>query len=111
MEWIGWLSFAMILCYAAYPSKTRKLESKVKKLQREQRGVSEMSKIISALVGQDCKLKTEDNAFLFGSEEMVCTVLDADDEWIKLTYCDKKNVRKTKILRVDAIESVELAGE
>ncbi len=39
---------------------------------------------------------------------MECNVIDVDDEWIKISYSDKKKVEKTKIIRIDTIESIEL---
>lgn len=105
LEWMGWFVFIIILCYAAYPGKVKKLESKVKKLQIKQNGDKKMSKIISDLIGKQCKIEAED---LILNENFNCTVLDSDDEWIKFTYTDKKNNIMTKILRIDAINSIEL---
>lgn len=70
-----------------------------------------MSKIINEVVGKTCKIKTEDALGLVGSPDIICTVLDADDEWIKFTYTDKKNVSKTKISRIDSIDNIELINE
>lgn len=111
MEWIGWVSLVLILCYAAYPEKVRRLESRMKKLQKTQSGGLKMSKIMSELVGERCRIKT-DEAFAFvGSGELTCRVLEADDEWIKLCYTDRKNAEKIRILRIDSIQSVELIQE
>lgn len=111
MEWAGWLALVLLLCYSAYPGKVKKLQSRVKKLERKQNGGENMSKIISGLVGKSCKLKTEDALALVGSAEMNCTVLDADDEWLKISYTDKKNLPKIKLLRIDTVDSVELTEE
>lgn len=108
MEWIGWITLVILLCYSAYPGKVRKLESKVKRLERKQGGVDSMSKLMNELVGKSCKIKIADALGLSGSKEIRCMVLDADDEWIKFTYEDKKNITKTKILRIDSIENIEL---
>lgn len=70
-----------------------------------------MSKMINELVGKSCIIKTDDAIALVGSAELACTVLDADDEWIKLTYTEKKNHTKTKIMRIDSIDSVEMIAE
>ena len=108
MEWMGWFTFIIILCYSSYPGKVKKLESKVKKLERAQRGMNDMSKILETLVGTTCNSKTEDALILVGAQDLRCTVLEVDDEWIKFSYTDKKQVTKTKIIRIDAIDSVEL---
>lgn len=105
---MGWMSFILVLCYSAYPGKVRKLEGKVKTLERKVKGENNMSKIMAELIGKECKIKTEEALLFAGNNEVKCVVLDVDDEWIKFTYKDKKDVEKTKILRIDALDSVEL---
>lgn len=46
-----------------------------------------------------------------GTPYIKCAVPDADDEWLKLTYADGKNSGKTKILRIDSIDNIELIDE
>ncbi len=108
MEWMGWFVFIIVLCYASYPGRVRKLESKVKKLQIKEKGDKSMSKIINELVGKQCKIVTEE---LVINDNFDCTVLECDDEWIKISYTDKKNNVITKILRIDNIDSIELKSE
>lgn len=107
MEWIGFISLAILLCYSAYPGKVNRLEAKVSKLEKKQRGESEMSRIIAELVGKRCKLVEEDTI----GEAKVCTVLDVDEEWVKYSYGDKKKGPQTKIIRIDHIKSVDLVEE
>ena len=109
MEWVGFIALAIMLCYAAYPGKVNRLETKVKRIERKIGGESSMSKLINDLVGSSCKIKSDEALALVGGTEIDCTVLDADDEWIKVTYVDKKGNTKTKILRIETIESVELS--
>lgn len=111
MEWVGWISLIVLLCYSAYPGKVMKLESKVKRLERSQKGDMQMSKIISELIGKSCKIKTDEAFALVGSEEIECDVLDVDDEWIKFRYIDRKKNQITKVARIDSIESIELRAE
>lgn len=111
MEWVGWISLIIILCYSAYPGKVKKLESKVKRLERSQKGDINMSKIICGLVGKSCKIRTEEALVLTGAQEIECDVLDADDEWITIEYYDKKQNKKVKIVRIDSIENIELNAE
>lgn len=108
MEWVGWFSLVIILCYSSYPEKVKKLESKVKKLERSQKGDCDMSKIISDLIGKECAIKTEEALIFAGKAEVSCTVLDVDYEWIKFSYVDKKGVNKIKILRIDSLDNIEL---
>lgn len=77
------------------------LERKVKKLERNVNGGSKMSGIIKDLIGMEC---TIDGDGFFNTR---CTVLDADDEWVKLIVHEKKK-DLTKIIRIDNIDSITL---
>ena len=59
MEYLGVLAFVIVLCYMSYPDKVKKLERKVKKLEKERCRESIMSKLIEELVGRDCKISSE----------------------------------------------------
>lgn len=65
-----------------------------------------MSKILSELINQKCKIKKSDLAF-----EIECTILDVDDEWVKYSYSPKKNELQTTIMRIDAIENIDLIDD
>lgn len=108
LDMLVWFCVIIIICYSSYPGKVKKLENKMKKLERKFGGDSKMSNIIKSLIGKECKIKTEEALLFSGSIELSCTVLDADDEWIKFTFRDKKDIEKTKILRIDSIDSIEL---
>jgi len=108
---MGWFAFIIMLCYSSYPGKVNMLECKVKKMERKQRGDNYMSKLINELVGKTCKIQTNGDSIFDINTDVNCTVLDTDDEWIKFTYTDKKNNFKTKILRIDFIENIELNDE
>lgn len=69
MEWIGWLCFVILLYYSSYPSKVKKLERKMKKLEKNKKGDLNMSRVIKELVGKNCSIR-----------------IDADDEWIKQNF-------------------------
>ena len=77
------------------------LERKVKKLERNVNGGSKMSGIIKDLIGMEC---TIDGDGFFSTR---CTILDVDDEWVKLiVHAQKKEL--TKIIRIDNIDSITL---
>ena len=77
------------------------LERKVKKLERNVNGGSKMSGIIKELIGREC---TIDGDGIYGH---CCTILDADDEWVKLIVHEKKS-DSTMIVRLDNIDSITL---
>lgn len=60
-----------------------------------------MSKIISELVGKKCRIG------ILGIDGVV-TVLDADEEWIKYEYTDKKGNKCIKIQRIDELSEIDL---
>lgn len=77
------------------------LERKVKKLERNANGGSKMSGIIKELIGRECTIDGD------GYYNTRCTVLDADDEWVKLIIHEKKS-DSTMIVRLDNIDSITL---
>lgn len=77
------------------------LERKVKKLERNVNVGSKMSGIIKDLIGMEC---TIDGDGFFSTR---CTILDVDDEWVKLIVHEKKK-DLTKIIRIDNIDSITL---
>ena len=77
------------------------MERKVKKLERNVNGGSKMSGIIKDLIGMEC---TIDGDGFFSTR---CTILDADDEWVKLIVHEKKS-DSTMIIRIDNIDSITL---
>lgn len=108
MEWMGFVCLIILIGYSSYPGKVKRLEKQVKKLERMQNGGTAMSKLISSLVGRTCKLKTEEALLLSGGTELVCQLTDADDEWVQFTYTDKKAGQKTRLMRIDGIDSIEV---
>lgn len=47
MEWIGLVALALVLCYASYQGRVKRLEATIKKVERQQKGENVMSKLIS----------------------------------------------------------------
>ena len=110
MEWFGPIAFVMCMCYSGKIGKIDKLEKRLKKYQMKEKGGSKMSKLIMELVGKTCTIKMagfDENL----EQKIKCNVLDADEEWIKISYTSKKGVAKTKIMRVDEVVEVELMEE
>lgn len=126
MEWLGVLAFVLIMCYSGYPSrlvKTEKnlknAEKRIKNLERKLNGGKNMSDMIKALKGQKCVLIFND--YIEGTlnttnTTLECTVVDADDEWMKISYTSeevKKKVKEekiiTEIVRIENIDSIELS--
>ena len=68
-----------------------------------------MSQLIDDLVGEQCTIKSEAILNFAGKTEFYLhEFLDADDEWMKICYTDKKNKQVTKLLRIEAIDEIEI---
>lgn len=108
MEFFGVMAFILVLSYSDYPSKTKKIARELKRLKRKLKGENEMSKLLSELVGKDCEIKMEEDTISFASTDLICTVVDVDDEWLKVILKNQKDKLVEKLIRVENIESIEL---
>jgi len=67
-----------------------------------------MSDMLKSLKGCCCSIKNEEEEYLTGSPDIVCEVLDIDDEWIKIYYTDKTGQRIVKVERTESIWGVKI---
>ncbi|MBE5923756.1 MAG: hypothetical protein E7271_04710 [Lachnospiraceae bacterium] len=115
MEYFGLFAFVMVLCYMGLPRQVRQLESKVKKLNKTVsnniKGENVMSKLINDLVGKKCIVKSDAGLELISNNEIECKILEADEDWLKIEYAEKKGNVITMLLRIDDIERVEILNE
>lgn len=70
-----------------------------------------MSSMLLDLVGQRCSIKTDDAEYLTGHPGIVCRVMAADDEWIKISYVDEDGKRISRLARIETLESVIIYDE
>ena len=110
MEYFGVFAFILMLAYSSYPGKVKRLEAKLKKMEKKQKGENVMSKMINELVGKQCRIKPDEEIELMDSW-IECHVLDVDDEWIKIRYEDKKKGTVTRLFRIENIDEVEILEE
>lgn len=87
-------------------SKFNRLNSKIDKIKSVSKGGKYMSKICNELVGKKCYL-SKFGEIVVGSMP-VCTILEVDEQFIKVSTKDKKNKEKISIIRIDDISSIEL---
>ena len=71
-------------------------------------GGKRMSDMLMELSGHCCSIMNEEGEYLTGSADIVCEVLDVDDEWIKISYQDKIGRRVVKLERIEYIDRVEI---
>lgn len=113
MEWFGLIAFVVVMCMPMPVGKGnfRKLENRVRNLENGQKGEkSIMSKLISELVGKKCKIVSTSGMveISFSGTEQIFTVLDTDEDWVKVQYEDKKKNTITKLIRISDIVSVDI---
>jgi len=108
MEYFGVLALILMLGYSNYPKKVDKLEKEFRKIKSNGKGEKNMSKLISDLKGQNCTIECKEG-LLDGKTKIECKVIDVDDEWIKISFINKKGENKQKVIRVDTVGSIELS--
>ena len=109
MEWTGYfgfIAFFIAIGLLADSGKVRKLERRIKALERKQNGGEEMSKLISELVNKECKMMVDFEGEL--TKTLECTVLDVDEEWVKIRYQNKKKEDVVKMIRIEKVLEVNL---
>lgn len=115
MEYLGVFAFIMVISYMGLPGKVNHLETKVKRLNKvlliNNKGESIMSKLINDLVGKKCVIKSDIGLEMFSNDMIECKVLEADEDWIKIEYNEKKGNLVTMLMRVDNIDNVEILDE
>ena len=87
--------------------KSKAFRNESKTIGEKQRGVAYMSKLINDLVGKQCIIRSEFIFSFAGKTELSCKIIDADDEWIKICYTEKKDKQVVKLMRIENIESIE----
>ncbi len=106
----GWwflcfIPLALVLGFELSESNSKKNKNKIKKLKSKlkkyEKGTTDMSKIITDLIGKKCRIG------ILGIDGNL-TVLDADEEWIKYEYTDKKGSKHIKIQRTDELSEITL---
>ena len=95
----------MIIFYLDHTQKVKKLENKIKKFERKEKGNTEMSRLLKEMIGRTPVIVGQ----LFGTDNW--EVVDVDEEWIKLRRVDKKGKEKFKLQRIEDIQTIQFDGE
>lgn len=83
-------------------SKLRRMQGRVKSLEKYRKGEKTMSRFLKEMIGKKPMITSE----LIGTNDWL--VVDVDEDWVKLSKTDKKGQKKTKLMRIEDIRSVEL---
>ena len=95
----------MIIFYLDHTQKVKKLENKIKKFERKEKGNTEMSRLLKEMIGRTPVIVGQ----LFGTDNW--EVVDVDEEWIKLRRVDKKGKEKFKLQRIEDIQTIQFDGK
>ena len=95
----------VIMYYIYHSQKVKKLENKIKKFERKEKGNTEMSRLLKEMIGRTPVIVGQ----LFGPDNW--EVVDVDEEWVKLRSVDKEGKEKFKLQRIEDIQTVEFDGE
>ena len=101
---LGFVPF-MIIFYLDHTQKVKKLENKIKKFERKEKGNTEMSRLLKEMIGRTPVIVGQ----LFGTDNW--EVVDVDEEWVKLRRVDKKGKEKFKLQRIEDIQTIQFDGK
>ena len=103
--WV-WIFFPFIvLIYMSQSKKIKRLEKRLKVIERKEKGNIDMSKLFKELIGKSPTIVGQ----VFGTN--LWEVVDVDEEWVKLRSVDKKGKEKFKLQRIEDIQTVDFDGE
>ena len=95
----------LVLIYLSQSQKIKRLEKRLKVIERKEKGNIEMSRILKELIGKKPTIVGQ----LFGTDNW--EVVDVDEEWVKLRRVDKKGKEKFKLQRIEDIQTVQFDGK
>ena len=103
--WV-WILFPfLVLIYMSQSKKIKRLEKRLKVIERKEKGNIEMSRLLKELIGKNPTIVGE----LFGTNNW--EVVDVDEEWVKLRRVDNPGKEKFKLQRIEDIQTVEFDGK
>ncbi len=103
--WV-WIFFPfLVLIYSSQSKKIKRLEKRLKVIERKEKGNIDMSRLLQELIGEKPTIVGE----LFGTNNW--EVVDVDEEWVKLRRIDNTGKEKFKLQRIEDIQTVEFDGE
>ena len=103
--WV-WIFFPfLVLIYSSQSKKIKRLEKRLKVIERKEKGNIDMSRLLQELIGKSPTIVGQ----VFGTN--LWEVVDVDEEWVKLRHVDKKGKEKFKLQRIEDIQTVEFDGE
>lgn len=96
------MTFMLFIFGIDSSNKLKRMQGRIKSLERNRKGEKTMSRFLKEMIGKKPMITSE----LIGTNDWL--VVDVDEDWVKLSKTDKKGQKKTKLMRIEDIRSVEL---
>lgn len=98
--WILFIPF-LVIVYASSEKKIKRLNRRIRRLEKQVKGNKEMSRLLEELKGQTATVTVNG----FGTEY---EIMDIDEDWVKLSRENKKKEKETKLVRIEDIQDIQL---
>lgn len=98
--WIIFIPFLLIF-YARSEKKIKKLNKRIRRLEKQVKGNQDMSRLLEELKGQTATVLVSGVGFEY-------EILDIDEDWVKLSRENKKKEKETKLVRIEDIQGIQL---
>ena len=98
--WILFIPFLVII-YASSEKKIKRLNKRIRRLEKQVKGNQDMSRLLEELKGQTVTVTVNG----FGTKY---EMLDIDEDWVKLTRVINNQQSETKLVRIEDIQGVQL---
>ena len=98
-----WLSFIplLFLIYTGSEKKIKRLNRRIRRLEKQLKGSQEMSRLLEELKGQTATVLVSGVGFEY-------EILDIDEDWVKLSRENKKKEKETQLVRIEDIQGIQL---
>ena len=98
--WILLIPFLLII-YASSEKKIKRLNKRIRRLEKQVKGNQDMSRLLEELKGQTATVTVDGVGFEY-------EIMDIDEDWVKLSREINKQQRETKLVRIEDIQGVQL---
>ena len=98
--WILFIPFLVII-YASSEKKIKRLNKRIRRLEKQVKGNQDMSRLLGELKGQTATVTVNG----FGTKY---EIVDIDEDWVKLSCEMNEQQRETKLVRIEDIQDIQL---
>ena len=98
--WILFIPF-LVIFYASSEKKIKRLNKRIRRLEKQVKGNQDMSRLLEELKGQTATVTVNG----FGTKY---ELMDIDEDWVKLSRDTINQQRETKLVRIEDIQDIQL---